>query len=263
MSNAATRVHSASDVLGMAHLADTTGKPKRTGSLTHVLESGKKTLARLNPGSSALRKERSTSPDSHSGSGFALSQTTSKGASDLLWVDDTDLEERKILRNRTRKVGKVVGETLTENEVEEHVVGKSVPRTEQDTSESSSLNDGSEGKASRLSTLHEHQSLLRMSLDPAPFKSDSLVKELLLSSEDSAVDTTIATDKRLSLPLSLAMNGMRRHSDPVSPLHHPSNGEACGLRDQAEEADSRESQSVDQAKRQRRLRLEKVCLDSA
>ena len=263
MSNAATRVHPASDVLGMGHLADTTGKPKRTGSLTNVYESGKKTLARLNPGSSALRKERSSSPDLHSGTGFASPRTTRKGAPDLLRADNVDLEERKILRNRTRKLGKVLGETLTENEVEEHVVGMIMTRTEQDTSDSFPLNHGSEGKASRLSTLHEDQSQLRLPLGPAPFKSYGLVKELLLSSEDPTVVGITVTDNQPSLPISPAMDGMRRHSDPVSPLQHPSSGEACELHDQAEVAGNRESHSFDQAKRQRRLRLEKVCIDSA
>jgi hypothetical protein len=111
-----SRTNSATDVRALLD-----GKEGRTGSFSNVLETGKKTLARLNQGS-GLRGKRTGSP--------ILGR---QGKED--WADqghllgdplgDLDVEERKVLLNRTRKLGRVLGETLNEREVGELVVGRS------------------------------------------------------------------------------------------------------------------------------------------
>jgi hypothetical protein len=258
----ANRASSTSDVPGMVHIAETMGKPKRSGSLTNVLESGKKTLARLNHGPSALRDQRSNSPDIHSGSEIRNPQDTRGGASDWLLALDTELQERKILRKRTRKIGKVLGETLTENEVEEHVVGKGTTRSSENASELSSPEDGLEGSTSRLPTLEEDDSQLNLSLRPEPFKSDTMIKELLMPSGDLVSDGISGKYQRLSVPLSPTIDGSRRHSDPISPSRSSLTEETHVMHIHPRGEERREAYSVIQAKKQRRLRLDKVCSHS-
>lgn len=247
----------------MAYLAETTGKPRRSGSLTNVFDSGKKTLARLNQGTSTLRKQRADSPDLQTDSNATRLPTIRRGSSECLEAGDADLEERRILRNRTRKIGRVLGETLKENEVGRHVVGKSMARKDDDMSESSSIDDELKGSANRLSTLHEGQSQLRLSLGPAPFENDQLVRELLLPSEDTASGSNSTTEKRLSIPLSPTFDGLRRHSDPISPMRPSLIEEAStdldAIQATVTETESREMYTFSQAKKQRRLRLDKVC----
>ncbi|GHJ85033.1 hypothetical protein NliqN6_1435 [Naganishia liquefaciens] len=254
----ANRASSTSDVPGMVHVAETMGKPKRSGSLTNVLESGKKTLARLNHGPSALRDQRSNSLDIHSGSEIRNPQDTRGGASDWLLALDTELQERKILRKRTRKIGKVLGETLTENEVEEHVVGKGTTRRSENASELSSPEDGLEGSTSRLPTLEEDDSQLNLSLRPEPFKSDTMIKELLMPSGDLTSDGISGKYQRLSVPLSPTIDGSRRHSDPISPSQSSLTEENHVMHIHPRGEERREAYSTIQAKKQRRLRLDKL-----
>jgi hypothetical protein len=255
----AFRGHSGSEEPGMANIVDTSAKIVRTASLGTVLESGKKTLARLNQGSLALQRQRSESPDRSFNSGTRNFPVTRGCVPERLEADDAEMEERRMLRNRTRKIGRVLGETLKEDEVGQHVVASGRARREGDTSESTSIDGDSVETTTRLSTLHEGASQLRLSLGPPPFENDDHVKKLLLPSEQIAAGDNPITDQRLSIPLSPTIDGMRRHSDPTSPMYPSSmNGESRVDSSQVAETEIQEEHTIEEAKRQRRIRLDKV-----
>jgi hypothetical protein len=255
----AFRGHSASEELGMANLVDTTAKPVRTASLGTVIESGKKTLARLNPGSSTLHRQRSESPDPSYDPDTRNFSVIREGVPERLEADDAEMEQRRMLRNRTRKIGRVLGETLKEDEVGQHVVASGRAKRDGGTSESTSIDGDSVETTTRLSTLHEGASQLRLSLGPPPFENDDHVKKLLLPSEQIAPGDNPITDQRLSIPLSPSIDGMRRHSDPTSPMYPSSmNGESRVDSSQVAETEIQEEHTIEEAKRQRRIRLDKV-----
>ncbi|KAI5453024.1 hypothetical protein NCC49_006555 [Naganishia albida] len=159
----ASRNHSTSD------LGD--GKAGRTGSFTNVLESGKKHLARLNSGS-GLRGKRAGSPTLRAATAIA-------DLGDPL--GDMDGEERKVLLNRTRKLGRVLGETLNEREVGELVVRRS---------RGGSPVVGGEGMFERHGELQD---------------------------ESASKDVYHEAARLESRPLSPTFKRIRRYSDPTSP----------------------------------------------
>ncbi|KAJ9114198.1 hypothetical protein QFC20_001714 [Naganishia adeliensis] len=202
--NPTSRTHSTTDVRLPVMPEPTSKLALRTGSFGNVLESGKKTLARLNQGS-VLRGKRSTSP----------------GEVELDEGLDLGAEERKVLWNRTRKLGRVLGETLNEREVGELVVGRS---------RNGSPVVGAEGRFER-----QEEQEMRDSSDDTP---------LNVSIEDGSVTLDVSS------PLSPTLKRIRRYSDPTSP------GILSPLDESLEtniEVDDRRL-----AKQQRRMRLDKL-----
>lgn len=135
-------------------------------------------MARLNQGS-GLRGKRTGSPilgrrekEDWADPGNLLSDP----------LGDLDVEERKVLLNRTRKLGRVLGETLNEREVGELVVGRS---------RGGSPVIGADAKFEREDAL-----------DDGPLN--------ISTQDDSAT-----RDK--SSPLSPTLKRIRRYSDPTSP----------------------------------------------
>lgn len=243
----AFRVHSTSDVLNMAHLAETTGKLMRSGSFGYVLESGKKTLARLNQAPSAMRRKRSVSPGSQVIPGLNTSAERLDDACGLQDPNDLDSEERRVLWNRTRKLGRVLGETLNEKEVGEHVVGKSGARKE-----SPVLGTALDGK-------FQHHDEDPPQQDSSPSSQESRIEGLpstLGLVREGARGYHSTAEHAVSSPLSPTLKRIRRYSDPVSP------GISCSMDEGDDPLVGVEVEgpgtAVERAKQQRRVRLDKV-----
>jgi hypothetical protein len=135
---------------------------------------------------------------------------------------DLDADERRVLWNRTRQLGRVLGETLNEREVGELVVGRS--------RNGSPVVDAG-GRFER----QEEQEL----------EDTSENMPLNVSSKDGT-----AIPDHLSSPLSPTLKRIRRYSDPTSPGVLSPMDESL---ENSSEADERRH-----AKQQRRMRLDKV-----
>ncbi|KAJ9098233.1 hypothetical protein QFC21_004562 [Naganishia friedmannii] len=98
------------------------GKLVGSGSFTAVLQAGRKRFQSKQQGSSTPCRGRSSSPETVDASQCEREEREKMTDDDLKVVNDLDPVERKILLKRTRKLERVLGETLKEREVGQHVV---------------------------------------------------------------------------------------------------------------------------------------------
>ncbi|KAJ9117550.1 hypothetical protein QFC22_004400 [Naganishia vaughanmartiniae] len=105
--------------------SDTSVKLVGSGSFSAVLQAGRKRLQSRDQDSATSRRGRSSSPDSPDSLDVSQFEGEERGRitdDELKVVNDLDPAERKILLKRTRKLERVLGETLKEREVGRHVV---------------------------------------------------------------------------------------------------------------------------------------------
>lgn len=258
--------------------SETSAKLVGSGSFSAVLQAGRKRLQHKEQDGSVLRKGRSSSPEKPDALPVAQFENEERGEmtdDELKVVNDLDPAERKILLKRTRKLERVLGETLKEREIGRHVVqchaekcasadadeleighrtGVSLDATSQSTFDRSQP----EIELQRLS-LESARAMVLSPLDQIVNDRDSSNAE---TSKDDILEASPEDDITAggtSSPRAVVKTRARRYSSPTSPGNDAWHDDDDILGDLAgPNYFPRELSSVKRERRQRRIQMIKV-----